>query len=70
MGRGRMRRWLDRLRAWWRDWCWCRTNLVGCCETRGDETHIWGQCVMCCRRYGVISREVVRWAMEQERRGK
>jgi hypothetical protein len=41
--------------------------------TRGDDTHLWGECVHCGKRAGLITREAVRRygeALERERKFK
>jgi hypothetical protein len=47
--------------------------LIGwhACVTRSDDTHLWGECIHCGKRAGLITREAVRRygeALEREER--
>lgn len=37
----------------------CPIGLCGM-TTEGDDTHLWGECPLCGRRAGVVSREAIR----------
>jgi hypothetical protein len=37
------------------------------CRTQENDVELWGQCIDCGKRHGVISREVIRWAMERRK---
>lgn len=45
----------------------CRFGWCGM-VTRSDDTHIWGECLRCGKRAGLISREAVRRYAEAEAR--
>lgn len=45
----------------------CRLGLCETFGTEGDDTHLWGECCICGKRAGMISREAVRrYAEAQE----
>lgn len=48
----------------WR--CWLGHAMV----TRDDNTHLWGECIHCGKRAGLISRKAVRAYIEAEERSK
>lgn len=38
--------------------------------TRDDDTHLWGECIRCGKRAGLVSRKAVRAYIEAEERQK
>ena len=45
--------------------CWLGHAMV----TQSGDTHIWGECIRCGKRAGLVSREAVRRVLEAEARG-
>jgi hypothetical protein len=39
--------------TWWKFWKWHACE----CRTMHDDTGSWGECVICHKRYGFVSRE-------------
>lgn len=48
----------------------CRLSLCQMFKTGGNDTHLWGECVLCGKRAGIVSREAVRRYGEAEERAK
>lgn len=46
----------------------CRTALCQTFSAKGDETHLWGECTLCGKQVGKISRAAVRRYIEAEER--
>lgn len=50
-----------------RNWWGLRCSLGWCgCRAESNDTHCWGQCVECGKRFGVTSREDIRRFLERE----
>ena len=41
---------------WWQFWKWHRHR----CYAKWDDTGCWGECVVCNRRFGFVTREELR----------
>jgi hypothetical protein len=44
--------------------CWFGHAMV----TQSDDTHLWGECVRCGKRAGLVTRQAVRRVLEAEER--
>jgi hypothetical protein len=50
---------------WIRFWCWLGWCMR--CRTQESETELWGQCIDCGKRHGVVSRADIRRYIEREK---
>lgn len=41
---------------WWQFWKW----HIHRCRTEWDNEGIWGECIVCGRRFGYVTREQIR----------
>lgn len=46
----------------------CRFGLCSTFKTNGNDTHLWGECQICGKRVGEISREAIRRYMDAQER--
>lgn len=46
----------------------CRFKLCQTFKTNGNDTHLWGECHICGKRVGDVSREAVRRYMDAQER--
>ena len=47
---------------WWQFWKW----HIHRCQTMGDDNAVWGECVVCHEKFGVVDRKALRAYCDRE----